>query len=394
MAYISISGGTYSGRMLGANRPYVAPAFVGNGPNVPAAAAVKKAVDVPVMVAGNIADVAYAESVVAEGKADIVGMVRGLIADPKILVKAFNGQENQITPCIGCNECHYGVTVRCSVNPAVGQEAAFEAAPVIKTKNVLVIGAGPAGMECALSAARRGHHVTLADRSPGLGGMLSLLARTSEQSRFGDYLTYMKRVLDEASVDVKLNTSVDAEYVKWLAPDVAVVATGATYEALPERTVNAAVALESPKQLGVRVAVAGGLDDHLPSLVVADYLSRHGYRVTLLSENPLPGQTVEPASLYMMLRRFAERGVDLRPLTAAVKLEDGNLLTRNSFSNAPGRIEGIDSLVVADGRKPVNGLAAQLKDVVGKVHVIGDALAPRRMLHATIDGVRLGQTEL
>ena len=396
MVYISMSGGTYSGLFNGSHLPYVAPAFIAPGPNVPVSAAVKQAVKVPVMVTGRIADMDFAEKIVAEGKADIVGMVRGLIADPRLIEKAFAGKGERAIPCIACNECHYGRPVTCAVNAATGREASMEPR-MTASKNILVIGAGPAGMECAVAAARRGHHVTLVDRSKELGGMLATLARTSEQTRFDDYIAYMKRTLVDLPVEVTLGKEVDAEYVKWLAPESVVIATGATYQpvaALGRGAVDATTALNAPGSLGKRVAVAAGKDDHLPALVVADYLARKGHRVTLLCEVASPGQAVEPASLNLFLKRLSEHGVVTQPLTAAVNLSGKTLNIRHSLTRAPGRIADIDSLVVVDGRQPVDGLAVRFKGLVGDIHVIGDALSPRRMMHATLDGARLGRLEL
>jgi NADPH-dependent 2,4-dienoyl-CoA reductase/sulfur reductase-like enzyme len=397
MAYISMSGGTYSGLFNGAHMPYVAPAFVAPGPNVPVSAAVKQAVKVPVMVAGRIADMDFAEQIVAEGKADIIGMVRGLIADPRLVEKAFAGKGERVIPCIACNDCHYGRPVACSVNAATGREASMEPRMTTAGKRILVVGAGPAGMECAAAAARRGHHVTLVDRNKDIGGMLATLARTSEQARFADYTAYMKRTLADLPVDISLGKEVDTKYVQWLKPDAVVVATGAGYlPMLPYGggAVDAVTALTSPAGLGKRVAVSAGKDDHLPGLVVADYLARKGHTVTLLCEVAAPGQTVEPASLNILLKRLSERGVVMRPLTAAVRLEGGTLTVRNSLTRADSKITGVDSLVVIDGRQPVDGLAAQLKGLVKEIHLIGDALSPRRMLHATLDGARLGRLEL
>jgi len=390
-AYISISGGVYAGLYRGAGLPYVAPAFVEAAPNAATAAAVKAAVGVPVMVSGAIATLDQAEQILATGQADVVGMVRALIADPRLLEKGGAGERAR--PCIAGNECHYGRPVVCAVNPAAGREAAMEAVPADRPKRVLVIGGGPAGIECALAAAGRGHRVTLVERGAQLGGMLASLARTSQQARFGEYLGYARAAIAEAGVTVRLGVEADAALAADARPDAIVLATGAVWRPRADR-VDATRALADPASLGRRVVVAGGLDDHLPPLITADWLARQGHHVVLLTETPMPGQAVEPASLYLLLKRLHLAGVSIRPVTAAGAFADRRLAVSNSLTGVPDVIEDVDSVVAVDGRIGDDGLAAALREISPEVHVIGDALSPRRMLHATLDGARLGTLTL
>jgi 2,4-dienoyl-CoA reductase-like NADH-dependent reductase (Old Yellow Enzyme family) len=390
-AYISISGGVYAGLYRGAGLPYVAPAFVEAAPNASAAAAVKAAVGVPVMVSGAIATLDQAEQILAAGQADVVGMVRALIADPRLLEKG--GTRERVRPCIAGNECHYGRPVVCAVNPAAGRETAMEIVPADRPKQVLVIGGGPAGIECALAAAGRGHRVTLVERGVQLGGMLATLARTSQQARFGEYLDYARAAIAEAGVTVRLGVEADAALAAAARPDAIVLATGAVWRPRADR-VDAARALADPASLGRRVVVAAGLDDHLPPLVTADWLARQGHQVILLTETPMPGHAVEPASLYLLLKRLHLAGVSIRPVTAAGAFADRRLTVSNSLTGAPDVIEDVDSVVAVDGRIGNDGLAAALREITSEVHVIGDALSPRRMLHATLDGARLGTLTL
>jgi hypothetical protein len=350
---------------------------------------VKAAVGIPVIVSGAIATLAQAEQILVERSADAVGMVRALIADPRLPQKGFAGHRERTRPCIGGNDCHYGRPVACAVNPAAGREAAMEPAPARRRKRVLVIGAGPAGIECALAAAARGHRVTLVERSLQVGGLLAVLAAASQQARFGSYVEFAAGALADAAVELRFGIEADAAFVQGLAPDAAVVATGAGW-AVPVGQVDAASALSRPERLGQRVVVAGGLDDHLPPLIVADYLARLGREVILLTEAPMPGQAVEAASLYLLLKRLHLAKVSIRPTTAAGSFAHGRLQVRNSLTLAEDVIDGVDSVVAVDGRRPDAALAASLRDLVGEVHVIGDALSPRRMLHATLDGARLG----
>jgi 2,4-dienoyl-CoA reductase-like NADH-dependent reductase (Old Yellow Enzyme family) len=390
--YISLSGGSYAGLRGGANLPYVAPAFVAQGPNLAASAAVKRAVSVPVIVAGRMVDFDLAEKAVAEDQADMVGMVRALIADPHAIAKAFSGQVKSVTPCIGGNECHYGRAVACATNPSAGREAEMEIGPAAEPKRILIVGAGPAGLECAATAAERGHGVTLVDRRRELGGFLIPLAETSQQAEFGKYLIHMCRRIVAMGIELRLGQEADAGLVRQIGPDAVVLATGAAYADGPDGAVDAARALADPSTLGQTVVVAGGLDDHLPPLILADYLARTGRKVTLLTENLSPGSALEVASLVMLTKRLLDRDVAIRPTTAAVALTADGLTIRNSLTGKPDLIPGIDTLVFVGPRVPNDGLAAELRPLGIPLHLIGDALSPRRMLHATLDGGRLGRT--
>jgi len=390
--YISLSGGSYAGLRGGANLPYVAPAFVAQGPNLATSAAVKLAVEIPVIVAGRMVDFDLAERAVAEGRADMIGMVRALIADPHAIAKAFSGQAKRITPCIGGNECHYGRAVACATNPSAGREAEMETVPAADPRHILIVGAGPAGLECAAVAAERGHRVTLVDRRTELGGFLIPLAEASQQAEFGKYLAHMRGRVAALGIELRLGQEADAGLIRAIAPDAVVLATGASFGGGPDGAVDAAQALADPSALGSSVAVAGGLDDHLPPLILADFLARTGRKVTLLTENLSAGSALEIASLVMLTKRLLDSEVAILPTTAAVALTSDGLQTRNSLTGKPGLIAGIDTLVTAGPRVPNDRLAAELRPLGIPLHLIGDALSPRRMLHATLDGARLGRT--
>jgi hypothetical protein len=389
--YISLSGGSYAGLRGGANLPYVAPAFVGQGPNLVSSTAVKRAVGVPVIVAGRISDFDVAEKAIADGHADMIGMVRALIADPQAINKAFAGQVGSVTPCIGGNECHYGRAVACATNPAAGREAEMEIVPAAVPKRILIVGGGPAGLECAAAAAERGHRIILADRRSKLGGLLIPLTPASQQADYGKYLIHMRRRIAEAGVELRLGVEADAALVRDVEPDIVVLANGAAFGGTIDGAVDATRALADPSSLGKSVAVAGGLDDHLPPLILADFIASTGRTVTLLTENISPGSAVEVASLVMLLKRLLDGDVTILPTTAAVALTAEGLAIRTSLTNRPGLIACIDTVVAVGPRVPNDGLAALLRPLGIPLHVIGDALSPRRMLHATLDGARLGR---
>lgn len=386
-SYISLSGGTYSGLWRGAGQAYVASALTPPGPNVDVAAAVSRAVKIPVMVGGSIATLRQAEAIVADGAADIVCMVRALMADAALVAKGFGGGA-AARPCIGGNECHYGRPVACAVNPATGREAVLDAGRAAASRSVIIVGAGPAGLECAIAAAGRGHDVTLMDREDRVGGMLAVLAPVSQQARFADYINYARNRIAELGVRLQLCTEATGSGVRALAPDVLVLATGAVWR--PSLGIAASIALREPERCGPRVTIVGGTDDHLGPLIVADYMARTGRQVTLLVEGGAPGQAVEAASLYAMMRHLYEQDVTIVPFSAAAELRDGALQVRNTLTNALTALQEPGDLIDVGGRVADAPDWACYGDPSLDTHMIGDALSPRRMLHATLDGARLG----
>lgn len=386
-AYVSISGGSYSGMWKGAGLAYVASAFTPPGPNVPVSAAVREAVGIPVMVSGGIITLDQAEEVIASGQADAVCMVRALMADPALVEKGLSGS-GAARPCIGGNECHYGRPLACAVNPRAGREAELESALAKVRRRIAVIGGGPAGMECAVTLAERGHNVVLVERAAELGGMLVPLARVSRQARFQSYLDDARRRIDALPIEVRLGTEADPAFVEGLNVDVVVIATGASWS--DEIGIPAARAICTATAPAGRVTVIGGKDDHLGPLVTADFFAEQGHPVTLLTEGAHPGQGVEAASFYALMRRMHQRQVDIRPFTAAVATDGGALTLRNTLTRADSRLPDAGTVIDFESRAANADAATLYAPAAPQVHVIGDALSPRRMVHATLDGVRLG----
>lgn len=192
------------------------------------AESVKKAVSIPVMAVGRITP-EVGEKALAEGKADLVAIGRGLLADPELPNKAASGRLNDIVPCITCLVCFTMSRLGeagCTVNPAVGKERKFKITPAGKVKRVLVVGGGPAGMQAAITAARRGHRVMLYDKQARLGGRLRLAAKVPHRGRINDLITYLSHQVVEQGVEVNLGREVTPGLVDSLKPDVVILATG------------------------------------------------------------------------------------------------------------------------------------------------------------------------
>ncbi|HVX21097.1 MAG TPA: FAD-dependent oxidoreductase [Acidimicrobiales bacterium] len=429
VAYVNVSGGTYTGLQRGLHQAYVAPPSAGDAPNADDAGAIRRHTTAAVIVAGRFTDLRQAARVVAAGAADVVGMTRLLIADPDAPAKARRGRVAKARPCIGCNECHYGRTVVCTVNPAAGKEEELAVRPAAQPRSVLVVGGGPAGMEFARAAAHRGHRVRLVERGPALGGAVATWGTAPLWPDVPRYLDWLATQLDDLGVTVELGREVPvaapggeagrsadgpADAVGGIdvadavggadmtdivgGADVVVVATGAE-EGLPDvpglDTVHAVTALEAlaePGLVGDHVVVVGGVEDHLPPLAVADRLAAAGRRVTLLSEPMVAGEGIEPALLFSMTRGLLRQGVAIRTLTGLVSVDGGTVTVRNTLTGQLDTVGGVDTLVAAGLRRPRVALVDALRATGLPVHAIGDCLAPRRMVHATLDGARCAAT--
>ncbi|MCK9357361.1 MAG: FAD-dependent oxidoreductase, partial [Dehalococcoidia bacterium] len=196
------------------------------------AAAMKHAVSIPVMAVGRITPEA-AEDLLESGAADLVALGKALLADPDLPGKLVEGRDEEIVPCIVCMHCRDSLMlaapggIRCQVNPRLGcdHEPAAVAAPV--SKKVLIVGGGPAGMVAALTAARRGHSVTLWERGRALGGQLLQAAVPPHKDRIGCYTRFLARELGRSGVVVELQREATVEEVLGARPDAVVVATGA-----------------------------------------------------------------------------------------------------------------------------------------------------------------------
>jgi 2,4-dienoyl-CoA reductase (NADPH2) len=199
----------------------------GAGHNVAAAHAVKRVVDVPVMVVGRINDPGFAVEVLRDGQADLIVMGRALLADPELPRKARAGRFGEIRRCISCEHCIDAMargTMHCTVNAAAGREGAVSFAAAATPKRVLVVGGGPGGMEAARVAALRGHSVTLYERSHRLGGALVLAAAVHRENQY--FLDYLATEIRRLPVSVRLGATVTPALVRRLAPDAVIVASG------------------------------------------------------------------------------------------------------------------------------------------------------------------------
>ncbi|MBI4300651.1 MAG: FAD-dependent oxidoreductase, partial [Chloroflexi bacterium] len=268
-------------------------ASYGLGSFVDYAEFIRKWVSIPVVAVGRIVRPDQAEAILEEGKADIVGLGRQLIADPDWANKAQRGAWGNIAPCQSCNSCldrgRYD-HMTCAVNARAVQERETEYGPAQTRKRVMVVGSGPGGMETARIAAERGHDVTIYEKGDQLGGLLRAAAQPVHKEQVERLRQYLVMELGRTGVKVKLNTPVDAALVKKEKPDAIVVATGSRPRTLNipgvdrENVIFAEDALLNQSKVGKRVLVVGG---GMVGLELAETFAKQGkavYLVEILEE--------------------------------------------------------------------------------------------------------------
>ena len=402
-AYLSVSNGTYSGLKRGLGLAYVASRYTAPGPSVADAAAIRAAIDVPVIVAGRIVDLSDAARIVEDGSADLVGLTRALIADPRILAKTRAGNRHLVDRCIACNECHTGLPVRCTVNPWAGRERELEITPAARPQRVVVVGGGPAGMQTAWVAAARGHRVSLFESEDRLGGTLGVLGADPARPELGELACRLAAAVERAGVEVRLGVRADFRRLTELEPDHVVVATGAE-EAIPPvpgielgHVMRASAVLRGDPVPRGHIVVVAGLEDHIGPLVTADRLLAMGRQVTLLTEQPAEGERAEPATRLELLRRLRSGGCRTLRLCALASVERSSVTVRDTLTNTTDVVEGVAAIVLAGSRVPRTALVDELEELRGvlgatPVVSVGDCLAPRRLIHAISDGTRVAVT--
>ncbi|MGW0055536.1 oxidoreductase [Nocardia nova] len=374
---------------------------------------VKKAVSIPVIAVGRVLP-EIGDKVIAEGKADFAAMGRQLLADPDLVNKLRAGTPQNVRPCINCYVCvqenFWDDTPLCAVNPALGNEKLLPLVRSTTAKHVVVVGAGPGGLETARLAAERGHRVTVLDKADRLGGTLWFSSLTTPDNE--RLLNWLKVQVQRLGIDIRPKTEATVPSITALNPDVVVVATGAVRDRpavpgsdLPHvhtgdtlralmtgvgdvsrvppllRTVaklgkisgvtKSPAAIRSVTRhflpMGKNVVVIGG---SLVGLELSEFLAERGRAVTLLEEGRQLGVPMAMPRRWTAVRHAGEAGVTIHRHATVLRITEQHVEFRvgEQISTAPA-----DMVVVASGVSAQAPLADALAGVVPEVHVVGDA---------------------
>jgi 2,4-dienoyl-CoA reductase (NADPH2) len=363
--------------------------------------ALRKAVDLPVVGVGRFKDPIQAERALHDGHCDLVGVVRGQIADADFAAKARAGMADDIRLCLSCNqECvgRMGLNrwLGCIENPRTGREAESAAARACHPRTVVVVGGGPGGMQAASAAARRGHRVVLLERDDQLGGQARLAATVPSRAEFGDIVRNLTRVCRVERVDVRTGVAADAAIVAAEHPDVVIVATGAEparpYWAPGDaaRVIDVRDVLEGRASPDGSVIVVDELGFH-QATSVAELLADRGCRVTVITPGMVVGQDLGiTLDLEHWNVRAAAKDIAQRTDLVPMGWSDG-MLTVLHHPTGENLELACDWVVLAVPPQPVEGLYHELRASGGyELYRIGDCVAPRRAHAAVVEGERIG----
>jgi mycofactocin system FadH/OYE family oxidoreductase 2 len=373
---------------------------------VPLSVGIRSVISLPVFCTNRINDPHLAEKILADGQADMIGMVRALICDPELPNKAREGRVEDVRQCIACNQgcigrMGLGYLLGCLQNPAVGQEKVWGVGtlrPAARPKKVVVIGGGPAGLEAARVAALRKHEVILMERNPEVGGQNLIAGQAAGRQEITGVTRWLVGQIHKLDIDLRVGVEATEALVLAENPDAVVVASGSLPREHPfpgdysfPEVVNAPQVLTGLVETGPRVLLID-LEGHHQATGTAEYLADRGRVVHILTPALFIGSQLGPLQdLYLTRKRLAQKGVTFTPDIAVLEIQGKLVKGLNVYSNQLIDFEGQDTIVLVAGNRSCDALYFALKGKVRELYRVGDCLAPRKTDAALLEGHRVGR---
>jgi len=355
------------------------------------AAEVKKVVKIPVIGVGRLDLPELADRAIAEGKADLVAIGRGLLSDPFWVKKVEEGRQKQIRPCLGCHDGCMGRLVNgkptsCTVNPASGRERAYSLTPADRPKQVMVIGGGIAGMEAGRVSALRGHKVVIYEKGDKLGGHVTEAAIMPFKEDEQRLLNWYQSELEDLKVEIHLNTDVTPAFVREKKPGAVIVATGSNSILLDvpgtDRGIvtTACALLAGKKKAGEEVLVVGGGQ---VGCEIALWLAQQGKKVTIaekLADVLVGGRPIPWMNRVMLLDLLKFHKVNILTRHGLLEVTDGGAVLVDK--DLRRIVLPADTVIMAVGLKPEQEIYRSLKGYFTGLYLIGDARKAWNIMNA------------
>jgi 2,4-dienoyl-CoA reductase-like NADH-dependent reductase (Old Yellow Enzyme family) len=386
--YVSVTAGNNTRKMARVDHWPPTPAPLGTFRHL--SRAVREGVDVPVATVGRVTTLGLAEEILAAGDADLVGMVRAHVADPRLLPKEREGAPRTVRPCVGANVCINALmnheSLACMVNPELGRRADTMDRPIFAPRPAVVIGGGPGGLEAARRLALRGFRTTLIEADNALGGQMRRWADTPSRREFNRIVAWWSDELDRLGIEVRLREEASVDAIRALQPSVVLLATGS----VPQPAAVAATGA-APSYGPYDVPAAGGhvvvYDEmgRLPGMLTAERLAQTWKKVTFVTSMLHPGEGEGLTTAYSLLRSLARFGVEIIDRAKIARMEGRDAILTGVFGERRATIQDVDAVVSLGTIVSRSPLLETLRAARIAVRLVGDAKLPRGVTEAVQD---------
>ena len=390
------------------------------------ATGIRKASGKPVIISNRLTTPELGEELLRKGLGDMVNFGRPLIADPYLIKKAKEKQEKNITPCISCNQMCFdavfmGQRVGCTVNPLAGKEDTIKVEKTAEKKKLVVVGAGPGGLETAITAASRGHEVTIFEKQEKIGGQIEVAAAPPDKNEFYSLIPYYENQIKRYNINLITGETATKDDIVNEKPDLVVIATGGVPITPPFKgvelpiVVSAEEVLKGEAVLGDNIIVIGGgavgvdvsvtlaevgkiSGDTAKFLLefeaencdrVTELVTKGSKNITIIEMLDRIGKDIGKSTRWVALSLLRKGEVKMLTRTKALEIQEDGILVENE---ADGQFKiPADTIVIAVGYKPNNSLYDELKDSFkGKIEILGDAKKVRKLPDAIHEGFEIG----
>jgi 2,4-dienoyl-CoA reductase (NADPH2) len=388
----------------------------GAGAFVPLSEAFKKAVSIPVIAVGRI-DPELGELILKQGKADIIAMNRRLLADPELPLKIASGRRDDVAPCTACLYCwsrrRQNKTIKCRINARLGRERELVISPVQKSKDILIVGSGPSGMEAARIAAMKGHNVTIIEKEKRVGGLLPLAAMVKgcKIEDVPSVVSYFQRQLNSLGVSIEMGKEADRDSILEYHPDAVILATGGIpyvpdIRGIQNKKVLLMAGLHKKLKFFLKIFNSAQLNmlsriwmpvgknvviigSGIQACELAEFLVKRGRNITIVDKEKLPGASMVPEETRESLLNWLEKKGTVFNMGAVVEeiTSDG---LRIKTEQGERQVIRADTIIPALPLNPNPDLLESLSSAIKEIYQIGDCREPGLIPDAVSAGADIG----